>query len=177
MSDLPLKSHTETWFHNEVKPHEDSLRGYLFKNMRDYADVDDIIQETYRRILTVHEQNPIHSPRGLLFRIAKNAMNDVYRKNTRSKTIAVADFEGLDVIGGEYDPKDVFCRFDELELLKQAIASLPEKCRQVLILRKFHHLSYQQISEKMGISKSTIETHLAKGIEKCLKYFEKKNVI
>ena len=45
----------------------------------------------------------------------------------------------------------------ELRMLEEAIAGLPEGCRNVLLLRKVELLSHREIAERLGIAVSTVE--------------------
>jgi RNA polymerase sigma-70 factor (ECF subfamily) len=58
----------------------------------------------------------------------------------------------------------------ELELLNQAIQSLPTRCRQVLTLRKIYGLSQKQIAAQLGISEHTVEAQVGNGMRGCAKF-------
>ena len=61
--------------------------------------------------------------------------------------------------------------YEERELVRDAVARLPEKYRLVVILYYFHDLSCPEIAEILGLPKKTVETRLARGrnrIEKML---------
>ena len=51
--------------------------------------------------------------------------------------------------------------------MTQAIQSLPERCRQVLTLRKIYGLSQRQIAQQLDISENTVETQVANGMRRC----------
>jgi RNA polymerase sigma-70 factor (ECF subfamily) len=51
-----------------------------------------------------------------------------------------------------------------------AVERLPPLCRRVFVLRKVHKLSHAEISEVLGVSQSTIEKHVAKGLVRCRDY-------
>ena len=51
------------------------------------------------------------------------------------------------------------------EQIDRAIASLPERCRQVFLLSRMQHLSYLQIAQKMQISPNTVETQMVKALK------------
>lgn len=60
-------------------------------------------------------------------------------------------------------PNDV--ESDEMiPLLQKAIAQLPDRCREVFELSRFQGLSHQQIEEKLGISRKTVENHITKAL-------------
>lgn len=60
---------------------------------------------------------------------------------------------------------------EELELLTQAIQSLPARCRQIMTLRTAYGFTPDQIAEKLSVSTSTVEKETAKGIRACAAFF------
>jgi RNA polymerase sigma-70 factor (ECF subfamily) len=58
-------------------------------------------------------------------------------------------------------------RNQEIELLTTAIQSLPERCRQVLTLRRLYGLSQREIATRLGISENVVEHQVALGVRKC----------
>jgi RNA polymerase sigma-70 factor (ECF subfamily) len=168
---------TSHWFNSEIKPHESALRGYLYHHVPELVDVDDVVQETYRRILDVRKKKTIEHPRGLLFTIARNAATDLFRKRKSSRTISITEIDTVPVIDSTDNPDEALGRSDEVALLNQAILALPKRCRQIFILRKLENLSHREISERLGISVHTVESQLTKGLKKCQKYFERKGLI
>jgi DNA-directed RNA polymerase specialized sigma24 family protein len=67
----------------------------------------------------------------------------------------------------ERRPDEIVNLTQERRLLARVIASLPEKCRQVLILRKIHGLSHKEIALRMGIAEHTVEKHVSHGVRLC----------
>jgi len=77
---MPLQDlETAQWFQKEVQPHELSLRSYLH-GIAARADIDDLVQESYRRLLRARDAEHLRSPRGLLFATARNAARDLFRR-------------------------------------------------------------------------------------------------
>ncbi len=172
----PANPETDAWFAKDVRIHESTLRGYL-NGIAPASDTDDLVQETYIRLLRVRERTEVRSSRGLLFAIARNAVRDLFRQRSRSKTIAVAEIEALDVLDGAPGTPEVVSRRQEGELLAAAIRALPERCRAVLILRRFEHLSQKEIAARLGIAEHTVEAQLTKAMHRCMKFFEKSGAL
>ncbi len=161
------------WFLNEVQVNEPALRAYLNKEESEPADVDDIMQETYRRIIEVKKKQPIKSTKGLLITIAKNVSRDRVRKKYASKKFSVAYANELSDLDKDKQPLDNLVRSDDISMLESAIRSLPPRCRKVMVLRTFKGLSYKEIAEELGVSVSTVETQLARGLHRCRKFFKR----
>jgi RNA polymerase sigma-70 factor (ECF subfamily) len=166
----PTDSETSRWFAEEVQPHEPVLRGYL-RRIAMWSDIDDIVQDTYTRLLRARETNSIRKPRALLFATARNAARDLFRRRAVARTVSVAETDYLSVSDDRPGTPEVVSRRQEVTLLEAAIAALPERCRAVLILRKFEHLSHREIAARMGISEHTVEAQLTKALHRCEEFF------
>lgn len=168
----PTDPETSRWFTQEVQPHERTLRGYLH-NMGAVAEVDDLVQETYLRLVRAREEGrPIASTRGLLFATARNAARDLFRRRAVAKTDAVAEIDRSHVFDPAPSIPEMVGRRQENELLADAIRALPDRCREILVLRKFDHLSHREIAARLGIAVHTVEAQLTKGLRRCEEYFE-----
>ncbi|MEM9160422.1 MAG: RNA polymerase sigma factor [Verrucomicrobiota bacterium] len=172
----PEKLRQSEWFEAEVKPHEPALRGFLRNQFVDLSDIDDVLQETYKRILRMRETQTINSPKSLLFTIAKNESIDLFRKKRRSRVIPVAELEGLDVID-DTDTCEEVSRIDEAAIMLEAVRSLPERCQLIFKLRKFDQLSHKEIAERLDITIHTVESQLTKGLRRCRAYFKKRGLL
>lgn len=173
---LPPPSEQARWFNSEVQPHEASLRAYLQRLVPAWSDVDDVVQESYVRILQAKKRGKIDSPRGLLFAIARNAARDLFRRrSTRSET-QLEEIERSDLDTEAISVAETVSRQQEEELLAEAIQSLPERCRIVLTLRKLDGLSQKEISTRLGIAEHTVEIHLLNGLRRCGEYFARRGI-
>jgi RNA polymerase sigma-70 factor (ECF subfamily) len=155
------------WFDREVRSHEGALRAYLRGRFPAISDHDDIVQEAFIRVLRARESDRVRSPKALLFTVAKNLALDVFRRQTATPQ-DLANLEDIPVI--QVEPTDTFTHEEKLQLLEDALQTLPERCRQVIMLKRFQGLSYDEISEKLGISHNTISAHITAGVTKCRDY-------
>jgi RNA polymerase sigma factor (sigma-70 family) len=147
------------WFLNQVFHHRTALHRYLGKLTSGAEDIEDLVQETYVRIYALPDYLQVESPKALLFRIAHNLAVERARRQKSQATDTVADLED--------EQTDARRRF---ESFCAAVERLPPLCRRVFVLRKVHKLSPAEISEVLGVSESTIEKHVAKGLVRCRDY-------
>ncbi len=82
----------------------------------------------------------------------------------------MGDLESLSVFSEEAPPDEVTDARRRFESFCVAVERLPPVCRRVFVLRKVHKLSHTEISEVLGLSESTIEKHVAKGLVRCREY-------
>ncbi len=142
------------------------------------TDPDDVVQETYIRIIRARESINIRSPKSLLFVTARNVAIDIFRRRKAFPTEGLANMECIPVVvEEESSATDSVSHEQKLQLLEEAIKSLPERCRTVIMLRKIEGLSYEQISTKLGISHNTISAHITVGVMKCRDYLQAHGVM
>ena len=158
------------WFTAELAPHESALRAYLH-GLVGPSDIDDLVQETYARLLRARERGPIDSPRGLLFATARNAARDLFRRRTAANTFPITESDTARVFDDAPNAAETASRRQETDLLAAAIAELPARCREILVLRKFENLSHREIAQKLGISEHTVESQLTKALHRCEEFF------
>ena len=167
---VPQVTPQSRWFVEHVQPFEPSLRAYLRSAAPRHADIDDLVQESYLRLFRVREGEEIRSAKALLFAIARNAVRDALREKMANREFSVTEMEALPVLDDASVAADIVSRREEHTLLAQAIRALPERCRQILILRKIHHLSQKEIAARLGISEHTVESLVSRGVRRCANY-------
>src|SRR6185312_16857880 len=133
-------------------------------------DIEDLVQETYVRVYAMPDFQAIDSPRALLFRIAHNMAVERARRQKSQATDSVADLERLTVYSSDAPADEQTDARRRFESFCAAVDRLPPVCRRVFVLRKVHKLSPAEISEVLGVSESTIEKHVAKGLVRCRDY-------
>jgi RNA polymerase sigma factor (sigma-70 family) len=152
------------WFAEEVRPHESSLRAYLGGKFPDFPDIDDLVQETYARLLEARAQRPVHSAKPFLFATARNAAFDYFRRRRVVAIDGIADIGELPVLEERPGVAETVCHNQELQMLGEAIQSLPARCREVLTLRKINGLSHKEIAARLEISEHTVNAQIAIGV-------------
>ncbi len=155
------------WFMENIQPHEAALRSYLRHSLSSSGEVDDLAQECFLRVIRLRTREAVVSPRALLFAVARNAVRDLLRRRGVAEVIPITEIDGRAVLDEGPDVVEIVSRRQELGLLTEAIASLPERCRQVLLLRKIQGLSQREIALRLGITENTVESLVASGTRRC----------
>lgn len=172
----PRKSEHADWFAEEVQPHESSLRSYLRRVFPSLPDVDDLVQESYARLIRAKQAGRISYAKAFLFTTARNLALDLFRRRKIIPIDAVADIsEELAAEDGP-DSAETLNRQQELHLLSEAVQALPDRCRQVLTLRLLYALSHKEIAADLGISEHTVKAQLAKGMKRCAEFLMERGV-
>jgi RNA polymerase sigma-70 factor (ECF subfamily) len=158
------------WFFNQIFHHRGALQRYVGKLTSGAEDIEDLVQETYLRVYSLPDFHVVESPKALLFRIAHNLVVERARRKEAQRTDTVADLEALNVYSNYAPPDEQTDSSRRFDFFCAAVDRLPPLCRRVFVLRKVFKLSREEISEVLGISTSTIEKHVAKGLVRCRDY-------
>jgi RNA polymerase sigma factor (sigma-70 family) len=127
-------------------------------------EIEDIVQETFVLSYAAAREQQIANPRAFMLRIATNiALNHVTRAE-RKLNCSLDDLNGMD-LSSHIDSVEARCQSEERFLVFcRAVADLPVCCRRVFILKKVYGLRQSEIAEYLGLSPSTIEKHVARGM-------------
>ncbi len=169
-------SENSRWFASEVEPHESSLRSYLRNVFPALPDLDDLVQESYARLIRAKDAGRVSYAKAFLFTTARNAALDLFRRRNVVAIELVADFAKLHVLDDRPDAAEAVSRQQELEMLAGAVRDLPARCRQVMTLRLLYGMAQKDIAADLRISEHTVKTQLAKGMRRCAAYFDERGV-
>ena len=153
----------EAWFTREILAHEDALVRYLRRCWPHADDILDLRQETYIRVFEAARRERPHQPKSFLFTTARHLMADRLRRGRIVSIEAVGDFESLNVPMDEAGPERRHDARQSLRRLAEAFDRLPDRCREVMWLRKVEELPQKEVARRMGVAEKTVEKQVAKG--------------
>lgn len=172
-------SRFNAWLEMEIIPLEKRLRAWLISRFPGRSDIDDVVQETYTRLLRSSDLMEIRHPKSYFFATARNLTMDRVRKESRSSLESLSELpeKGFSLLEDRSEQQDAESRDRKLDILEAAIQSLPERCREIIILRKQHKMSHDEIARQLGISKNTVNAHITQGMKKCREYFKDQGLL
>lgn len=133
--------------------------------------MDDIIQESFVRVLRAHERGVVTSARALLYVTARNLALDILRRQRVVGFEPMTENDESFVFQDDANVAESVTQSEELDLLRRAISTLPERCRQVVTLRMAYGLSQREIAQRLGITENTVERQMGKGFRRCTEFF------
>jgi RNA polymerase sigma-70 factor (ECF subfamily) len=173
-------------FNNLVELHQEKVLNTCFRFVDSKADAEDLAQEVfievYRSIGHFREDAELST---WIYRIAVNKSLDFVRKKKRKKRFAfvlsLADFgddEKELQLPASSNPQNDLEQKERIQILNQAIDSLPENQKAAITLSKYEGFSNKEIAEIMDTSVSAVESlvHRAKNNlhKKLYQFYEKR---
>jgi len=144
--------------------HADTLRGYLSRKIRDPQLAADLVQESFLRLAQKPPSEHIDNSQGYLYRTASNLLIDHIRQEARRKTDSVPH-EALAEIEDETAGLEAHAMVQQQRrALKQVMAELPERTRQIFRLNRIEGMTHAQVARHLDISDSSVQKHLAKAL-------------
>jgi RNA polymerase sigma factor (sigma-70 family) len=160
-----------SWFAREILVHESALMRYLLRSWFRREDIHDLRQEIYVRIYEAAAKARPAMPKSFMFTTARHLMTDRLRRGRVVSIEAVGDIDALNVLIDEISPERRLGARQELKRLTDAFDRLPDRCREVVWLRRVEELSQKAVAARMGISEKTVEKQVAKGARLIAEYF------
>lgn len=136
--------------------------GWLRSLLRRRFDADvaeDLVQDTYLRVLGSGRAAEIRKPRAFLLRVASNLAADLGRRQARRPR--------MELWRDEADASAVGAEQADFVTLKQVILDLPEPLREVFLLSRMGGLTYESIARHLNISVKTVEWRMSKALARC----------
>jgi len=154
----------DRWFAREILSLEPMLNRFLRRKWRDEAEIPDLRQEAYIRVYDAARRNRPLLAKPFLFLTVRNLMIDRLRQKNIVSIETMADFGWSNVSDDKPSPEQNTAARQELQLLQEALDALPERCRQVVVLRKVEGLSQREVAGRLGVTEDIVEHQLAKGL-------------
>ena len=155
---------------SEVVEREQSrLRNFIRRRVPDPRDAEDILQDVFYKLVEANRLlMPIEHVTGWLFRVARNRITDLFRKQRPESfsdtAVARNDDDDDDellvledlVPSPDAGPEALYARKVLLDELELAIDELPEEQREVFVAHELEGRSFKEIAAETGVSVNTL---------------------
>ncbi|MDQ1094093.1 RNA polymerase sigma factor (sigma-70 family) [Xanthomonas sacchari] len=148
--------------------HGPVLRGFFVRRGA-REDAEDMVQETYLRLLRAHRQQgeAIANPEAYLYTVAQNLAREQAARR-RQAPLRIEEMEQFSqLLAAGDDVEDSAQRRQRQQHLQALLADLPARTRAVLVMQYRDGLSYKQIAERMGVSPHMVKKHVVRGLSAC----------
>jgi RNA polymerase sigma-70 factor (ECF subfamily) len=146
------------------------LYAYALVLTRNHAEAEDLVQETFVRALpAMGRLRPESNIKGWLFRILRNVWFNQRRKRRNAPEVIQADLEGdsIDkIVDTGKDSFEIYASKLERGRLRAAIQDLSSGSREIIQLREFEELSYEEIAGLLHCPAGTVMSRLARARSK-----------
>jgi RNA polymerase sigma-70 factor (ECF subfamily) len=144
----------------------DGLFAYAVVLTRNHAEAEDLVQETYVRAMqAMGRLRPESNVKGWLFTILRNVwLNQLRKVRNGPQMIQIEAEEGVAnrVVEPSRNSHDLYVSKVEGEQVRTAIQELPTKFREIILLREYEDLSYQEIARVLNCPVGTVMSRLGR---------------
>jgi RNA polymerase sigma factor (sigma-70 family) len=142
------------------------LRAFIRKRVADRSDAEDILQEVFYELVEAYRlMKPVEQVTAWLFRVARNRITDLFRKNSRGAQAldaATITDEGEqlrleDLLpSSDAGPEAAYARTVLIEELDEALSELPQEQRDVFIAHELMGYSFKELAAQSGVTVNTL---------------------
>jgi RNA polymerase sigma-70 factor (ECF subfamily) len=141
-----------------------AVRRFFSRRLRDGADVEDLTQEVFARLLKRAELGEIANIEGYLFHTAANLLRERARKSARRPGDDITADPDLADSVEDFSPERILLGREAYARMVEALQELPERTRTIFVLNRFEELSAAEIARRLGVSVSTVEKDMMRAI-------------
>lgn len=162
---LKVKGGDVAAFEELVERHKSSVIGTIYRMLGDLDESHDLAQRVFIRVWS---SAPRYEPSAKfttwLFTITKNLVYNESRRRKRrphySLEAQAEDFHLAMPDTTAVEPDDALLHVEMQEAIDKAMEKLPERQRMALVLRRFEHMPYEEISKAMDLTVSSVKSLL-----------------
>lgn len=158
-------------FSQIVKKYQNMVFKYVYYQFNNYDEALDITQDIFITVMealqTFRQESKFST---WLYSIMVNHCKNYRKKSNRYSTVSLKVMKGEDEIDLQLqdlreNPEDRIVNEDSLRIIKEEIEKLPDDFREILTLRDIDGLSYNEISDILGINLSNVKVRIHRGRE------------
>jgi RNA polymerase sigma factor (sigma-70 family) len=149
--------------------HRRQLVDYAASIVGDRARGEDIVQEAFIRLDHAMALREIGEPLGYLRRIVRNLALDWCRRQAGELRLFDPDAEVEEALDERPSIEEDLARREQLRILVDALAELPDRTRRALEMHRFEGLKLREIAAHLDISVSLAHALVVQGLDHCRK--------
>ncbi|MBE6571178.1 MAG: sigma-70 family RNA polymerase sigma factor [Ruminococcaceae bacterium] len=155
-----------------VEKYQSFVYRTVFYDLKSHEDAQDISQEifikAYKALSSFRADSEFTT---WLYRICKNTVYDYLRKNAKKKPLLFSELSSpedgdreFDIAdtSGNYDPEKTAVSNETARIVNDAIRTLSEEHRTIIVMRDIEGMSYSQIADVMSLEEGTVKSRLSR---------------
>jgi RNA polymerase sigma factor (sigma-70 family) len=152
------------WLDALARRYSPALARFFQRRVAQNEDVPDLVQEVFMRLARLPEYRRVQQPEQYLFTTAASALADYFRRRAVRKSDRHEIFDPEVHGGSDFSPADVLEGRQAVDRLQVALKALPERTRDVFVLRVLEEQKTIAVARALGISTRAVEQHQAKAL-------------
>lgn len=157
---------TRSRWSNIVRRFDAPLRGFFANRVRNPADIDDLVQAVFLQLLQRSNGEPIEYVQQYLFQAAANVLRDQGRRSkVRHQDQHQSYDEDLHAVGTEISIERILIAQESVALVMGALNDLPERTREVFVLRGIGKRPHDEVAAMLGISRRVVHKHMTRAFK------------
>lgn len=156
------------------KAHGPGLRRFLSARLRNAAaDLPDLMQEVFLRLLRVEDEGAIRNPQAYLFTIASHVLHQhLSRQSTTPETVTLMDVMAELPSLPDADPATQIETEQCFEAIGRGLKARSPRAYATLVLTRRDGASLQEVADQMGVSRHQVKKYLATALVYCQRELE-----
>ncbi|WP_309643251.1 sigma-70 family RNA polymerase sigma factor [Phenylobacterium sp.] len=148
---------------------------YFQRRVRNDAEVEDLVQDVFTRVVARDSADPVVHLGGYLMATAASVLADRARRGAVRQSDRHVPFDPDVHADEDIDAERVLSGREELHAATAALLALPERTRTIFVLRRLEGMRHRDIAAHLGISVSAVEKHMVRAIEHLSVEMEKRH--
>lgn len=143
-----------------------SLLRYFGRRTRDRADLEDMVQEVFVRLIKRGGTSSLERQNlsAYMFETASSLLKDRARRQQTRHADAHEPFDQDRHAGEDFSPEHVMLDREKLARATAVLLELPERTRVIFVLRRLEGMRFNDIAARLGISVSAVEKHMQRAV-------------
>jgi len=149
---------------NLARSYGPSLRSFFQRRVAHAEEAEDMTQDVLVRLVRHHSLTDVSHLGAYIFQIAANILRDRKRREITRAADAHQQIDEMYVDDAAFTPERVLMGHEAIDRLRSGLLELPERTREVFFLGRIEQMPYAEIADRLGISLSAVNKHMAKAM-------------
>lgn len=166
---INLKAGSSSAFRQLYTIYHNDIYAYSLSLLKSKARAKDLVQEVFMKIWLKRETlNPELSVKSFLFTITRNLAFNELSKAANKRKMREAVFYKSQKVNDPADQQLMEAHYEKIK--QQALAELTPRCKLVFEMSRQNEMTYQEISEELGVSPNTVRNQMSSALSTIKEY-------